>query len=116
MPLMNVFEPLFLLLALTAVVTLITALGFALGGRLARAARIVRRLGIGAVVYFAVVVLVSIFNPPGVYQIGDTRCFDDWCIQVVGAQWREPLVHGLLHLLGHDHGPEMESKEAEWSA
>ena len=38
------------------------------------------------------------------------------CPQVVGAEWRPPLVHGLLHLLGHDHGPEMESKEARWSA
>ena len=45
-------------------------------------------------------------------QLGDAVL----CPQVVGAQWREPLVHGLLHLLGHDHGPEMESKEAEWSA
>ena len=51
--------------------------------------------------------------PDGVpRQIGDAVL----CPQVVGAQWREPLVHGLLHLLGHDHGPEMESKEAEWSA
>ncbi len=34
------------------------------------------------------------------------------CPQVVGAAWREPLVHGLLHLLGHDHGSEMEAREA----
>ena len=33
------------------------------------------------------------------------------CPQVVGEAWREPLVHGLLHLLGHDHGPEMEARE-----
>ena len=45
-------------------------------------------------------------------QLGDAVL----CPQVVGAEWRPPLVHGLLHLLGHDHGPEMESKEAEWSA
>jgi probable rRNA maturation factor len=35
------------------------------------------------------------------------------CPQVVGADWRQPLVHGLLHLLGYDHGPEMEAREAE---
>jgi probable rRNA maturation factor len=34
------------------------------------------------------------------------------CPQVVGADWRQPLVHGLLHLLGYDHGPEMEAREA----
>jgi ssRNA-specific RNase YbeY (16S rRNA maturation enzyme) len=25
-------------------------------------------------------------------------------------------VHGLLHLLGHDHGAEMEEREARWIA
>ncbi len=34
------------------------------------------------------------------------------CPQVVGDAWREPLVHGLLHLLGHDHGVEMEARES----
>ncbi|RDI73418.1 putative rRNA maturation factor YbeY [Gaiella occulta] len=33
------------------------------------------------------------------------------CPQVVGDEWRWPLVHGLLHLLGYGHGREMESRE-----
>ena len=33
------------------------------------------------------------------------------CPQVVGELWRRPLVHGLLHLLGYDHGAEMEARE-----
>jgi probable rRNA maturation factor len=33
------------------------------------------------------------------------------CPQVVGEEWRVPLVHGLLHLLGYDHGDEMEEHE-----
>jgi probable rRNA maturation factor len=45
-------------------------------------------------------------------QLGDTVL----CPQVVGEAWRKPLVHGLLHLVGHDHGPEMESREAQWTA
>jgi probable rRNA maturation factor len=33
------------------------------------------------------------------------------CPQVVGEEWRASLVHGLLHLLGYDHGSEMEARE-----
>ena len=44
-------------------------------------------------------------------QLGDAVL----CPQVVGDAWRRPLVHGVLHLLGYDHGPEMESREEQWS-
>ncbi len=48
--------------------------------------------------------------PAGVpRQLGDAVL----CPQVVGDAWRAPLVHGLLHLLGYDHGVEMEGREAE---
>ena len=40
-------------------------------------------------------------------QLGDVVL----CPQVVGDDWRRPLAHGLLHLLGYDHGPEMEGRE-----
>lgn len=35
------------------------------------------------------------------------------CPHVVGDEWRTPLVHGLLHLLGYEHGAEMEARERE---
>ena len=38
------------------------------------------------------------------------------CPQVVGSAWRGPLVHGLLHLLGYDHGDDMEAREREHAA
>jgi probable rRNA maturation factor len=41
-------------------------------------------------------------------QLGDVVL----CPQVVGDDWRRPLTHGLLHLLGYDHGPEMDEREA----
>jgi probable rRNA maturation factor len=48
--------------------------------------------------------------PAGVpRQLGDVVL----CPQVVGEAWRPPLVHGLLHLLGYDHGPEMARRESE---
>jgi len=47
--------------------------------------------------------------PPGVpRQLGDVVL----CPAVVGDAWQAPLVHGLLHLLGYDHGQEMERREA----
>ena len=38
------------------------------------------------------------------------------CPEVVGDSWREPLVHGLLHLLGYDHGAEMTERERAHAA
>ena len=35
------------------------------------------------------------------------------CPQVVGDEWRWPLVHGILHLLGFEHGQAMEQRERE---
>jgi len=35
------------------------------------------------------------------------------CPQVVAADWRWPLVHGILHLLGFEHGDAMERREQE---
>jgi len=44
---------------------------------------------------------------------GEPRALGDvvLCPEVVGDEWRWPLVHGLLHLLGHEHGPAMEARE-----
>lgn len=33
------------------------------------------------------------------------------CPEVTGDAWRGPLVHGLLHLLGYEHGGEMAARE-----
>jgi probable rRNA maturation factor len=50
--------------------------------------------------------------PDGVpRQLGDVVV----CPEVVGDGWRRALVHGLLHLLGHDHGAAMERREQAFS-
>jgi probable rRNA maturation factor len=47
--------------------------------------------------------------PPGLpRQLGDIVM----CPQVVGEEWQAPLVHAVLHLVGYDHGAEMEAREA----
>ena len=49
--------------------------------------------------------------PDGVpRQLGDVVV----CPQVVGDEWRAPLVHAVLHLVGYDHGAEMEAREASF--
>ena len=46
--------------------------------------------------------------PDGVpRQLGDIVL----CPQVVEDDWRGPLVHAVLHLLGYDHGDAMEARE-----
>jgi probable rRNA maturation factor len=40
-------------------------------------------------------------------QLGDVVL----CPQVTGEAWRAPLVHALLHVVGYDHGSEMEAQE-----
>ena len=50
--------------------------------------------------------------PDGVpRQLGDVVV----CPDVVGEAWRGPLVHALLHLVGYEHGPEMEAREAVYA-
>jgi ssRNA-specific RNase YbeY (16S rRNA maturation enzyme) len=41
-------------------------------------------------------------------QLGDVVV----CPQVVGDEWRAPIVHAVLHLVGYDHGAQMEDREA----
>jgi probable rRNA maturation factor len=50
--------------------------------------------------------------PSGVpRQLGDVVL----CPAVVGEAWRAPVVHAVLHLIGYDHGAEMEAREREHS-
>ncbi len=83
---MAIFELFFILLALTAVGTVVTALVFALSGRFARAWRIVVRLVVAAGMYMTIVVVDAAVTPREIYHIGERRCFDDWCLTVKNAK------------------------------
>jgi probable rRNA maturation factor len=43
-------------------------------------------------------------------QLGDVVL----CPAVTGPDWRGPLVHGLLHVLGYEHGEEMAAREENY--
>ena len=83
---MNLWELMFLSLALVSIITLATAAITALRGQGARAGRILLHWMLGAAVYMTVVMIASIVRPRRVYAIGEMQCFDDWCITVADAQ------------------------------
>jgi hypothetical protein len=82
---MTIFEPLFLLCFLAAVVTLIAVAVFAIRGNRARAVASLVRLGICAAIYLAALLAVGAASQRKIYRVGDMQCFDDWCITVTGA-------------------------------
>jgi hypothetical protein len=86
MPLMTIFEPLFLLCVLIALILLLLAGVAALQGRRDRAVVRLKRLAIASAVYMLVVLAVSAATPRKTYRVGDTQCFDDWCIAVTSAR------------------------------
>jgi hypothetical protein len=83
---MSVFDLLFLLLTLAAVLGLATATLQAIRGQSQAAVRTVRRVLVAAGGYLAIVATVARVGPRHDYRVGDQRCFDDWCITVVDAQ------------------------------
>lgn len=82
---MDVFDLLFLALALVAAVSVTTALIFGVFGAWRRALGVLRRLAIGTAIYLAIVVAASLVARPRQYALHEPRCFDDWCITVNGA-------------------------------
>ena len=51
--------------------------------------------------------------PEGVpRQLGDVVLTPE----IAGDEWQRQLIHGVLHLLGYDHGLEMEEREAALGA
>jgi len=79
---LGIFDLLFILIFLASVAVLLAAAVFAIRGRGAQAARILRALAIGLGAYFATIILVSLFLPRHMLRAGVPQCFDDWCITV----------------------------------
>lgn len=79
---MDIFDLLFLAVALTTVVTLLGAGAAALAGRTRGARRTLRRLAIGLGAYGLIVLATSAMVPRRTAHLGQRMCFDDWCIRV----------------------------------
>ncbi len=79
---MTIYDLLFLAWVIVTAIALIIAVIFAFRGRGAKALRIARAYGIGAVVYFAIALAVDFFKPQRVLAVGAPWCLDDWCLQV----------------------------------
>lgn len=95
---MSIFDLLFIVLFLATVVTLLAAASFAIRGQGTHALAVLRKLGIWVGAYLGVVAVTSLFWPRTVLQIGEPRCFDDWCIAVenVTRQTAGDLVDYLV--------------------
>jgi len=78
----TLFDLLFLACALATAATLVTAAGVAIRGQWLRAGSILKRLGIAAVAYLVLGLIVSAALPQRVLNVGDPWCFDDWCLSV----------------------------------
>jgi hypothetical protein len=79
---MSFFDLFFLLFALASAVTLVVIVALALVGRRARAWRWLRAYLIFAAPYMAVVVASPLVVHRRVLTLGESLCFDDWCITI----------------------------------
>jgi hypothetical protein len=95
---MTLFDLLFIVAFLATAATLLRAAFLAVAGRRASALVLLRNLGICAAGYLGIVILASVFLPRTVTQIGDPRCFDDWCITVENAA-RQPVGGRVAYLV-----------------
>jgi len=92
----TIFDLLFIIAFLSAVVLLVLSAIAVIRRRRARAVALLRNLGIFVAVYFSIVILVSLLSPRRVLHVGDVQCWDDWCIAVADAQ-RQPTDAGVAY-------------------
>ncbi|MGC2662201.1 MAG: hypothetical protein WA324_29925 [Bryobacteraceae bacterium] len=82
---MTIFDLFFIVCLLTALAVLFLATVAAAQGRWPEVLTKVRKLSICATIYMGAVLAVSLAFPRKIYRVGDTQCFDDWCIAVQDA-------------------------------
>jgi hypothetical protein len=78
-------ELLFIVIVLTAAVTLGAAVVKAFRGRVRQSIWLATLVCVSLAIYLGIVIVVSLVSPQRVVGIGELRCSDEWCIAVIGA-------------------------------
>ena len=79
---MRIFDLFFIFVFFLSLGAFLAAAIAALRGRRARSLTILRRWAICAAVYLIVLIAVSVVSPRRILNIGESWCFDDWCLAV----------------------------------
>lgn len=88
------FELLFIVLVLASVVTIVAMAVAAVRGHRQRAVTLLRRYMMCAAIYLAILLVVSLVSPQRVLNVGEIRCFDDWCVAVEDVTLARELGQG----------------------
>jgi hypothetical protein len=95
---MTLFDLIFIAVFLLAVLTLFVAGATAIAGRRVVALRILRVLAVGVGLYLAAVIVVSLLLPREILEVGDDKCYDDWCIGVASSEHASSGSELLYHV------------------
>jgi hypothetical protein len=79
---MSIFDLLFLACLFAAAATLLTTAAAAIRRQWRRCASILKRLAMGVVAYLGLGLIVGAAAPQRILNVGDSWCFDDWCLSV----------------------------------
>ena len=95
---MTIYDLIFLAAVLLSIITLITAVIYALCGNGKKCLRIICVYGVCVVAYFVFALAVDFFKPQRVISIQQPWCFDDWCLQVENVN-RSSNGHNVFYTL-----------------
>jgi len=79
---MTIFDLLFILIFLATVVALSSAIFQAIRGQRRKSLRVLSVSAVSAAIYFAICCASSILTPRCELRIGQSQCFDDWCVEL----------------------------------
>lgn len=91
---MTIFDLVFIVVFLGTVAVLVTVLVRALRRRLTQAVRLLAVYGVFLALYLCVVIAVSLATPQRFIDMGEDRCFDDWCVAVESVDTASVLEQG----------------------